>query len=200
MAISTPSKEAALRKAFGIYLQPGLGVAWEGKLKSEMDKLFVTRMAEIPWLPAGWLGNVRDVQSRYPDDLVRIAPSMGSIHENPETPDWILADPAKVAAWQVIAKASDNVIVAFAAGKQAEGKAELDRLYANAEFWNKAYNLAVGIRDAVPNAGGWILSSLWNGLGWKWKLAIGFAGAAAVVVYFPKIAKFPTYLAKHFKV
>lgn len=189
MAISTPSKEAAIRKAFGTYLSPGLGVAWEGKLKNEMSKLFVLRVSQLPWLPPGWLAQVQDVQSRYPDDLVRIAPSMGSIHPNAESPDWILEDPERVAAWQVIAKASDSAISRFAAAKQDEGRAELQRLYDNAAFWDKAYRIAVGVRDAAPNAAGWVVSSLWNGLGWKWKLALGVAGVAAVVTYWPKLAK-----------
>lgn len=193
--ISTPSQEAAIRKAFGVWLSPGLGVAWEGKLKGEMSRLFVTRVAQLPWLPPGWLASVQDIQSRYPDDLVRIAPSMGSIHPNPESPSWILADPDRLAAWQVIAKACDSAIVKFAAAKQDEGRAELQRLYDNAAFWDKAYNLAVAVRDAVPNAAGFIGSSLWNGLGWKWKLAIGFAATAAVVWYLPKLKS----MAKAFK-
>ncbi len=189
MAISQ-SAEAGARKAYGIYVSPGLGGIWEGRLKTEMDRLFVTRMASIPWLPAGWLAGVRDLQSRYPDDLVRIAPAMGrSLIPNPESPDWLLQDQARIDAWQVIAKASDNAIIQVAAGKQAEGKAELDQLYANAAFWDRAYNLAVGVRDAVPNAIGWVGSNLWNGLGWKLKLGLAIAGAAAAYYYWPKLAK-----------
>ncbi len=194
------TQEAAARKAFGILIQPGLGVAWSGKLKTEMDRLFVTRVAGIPWLPPGWLANVRDIQSRYPDDLVRIAPSMGSIHPNAESPAWILSDPARVAAWQVVALASSKVQSAFAAAKQDEGKAELQRLYNNAAFWDATYKLAVSVRDAAPNAVGWVGSNLWNGLGWKLKLALGLAGAVALYVYFPKLAKAAKAIPGRFKV
>jgi hypothetical protein len=188
MAISITA-EAGAKKAYGIMVSPGLGVAWNGDLKRLMTTLFTTRVANIPWLPVGWLAGVEDLQARFPDDLVRIGPSMGSIHPNPDMPDWILNSQDRMDAWMAIYRASNDAIVSYAAGKQAEGKAQLDALYRNAAFWDGAYNLAVNIRDAVPNAAGFIGSSLWNGLGWKWKLVIGVAGVAAVGWYWPKLAR-----------
>jgi hypothetical protein len=185
----TITAEAGAKKLYGIMVSPGLGVAWNGDLKRQMSVLFTGRVSNIPWLPPGWLNAVQDLQARYPDDLVRIAPSMGSIHPNPDMPDWILNSQDRMDAWMAIYKASNDAIVSYAAGQQAAGKAQLAALYASAAFWDGAYNLAVNIRDAAPNAAGFVVSSLWNGLGWKWKLALGVGGAAAVVWYWPKLAK-----------
>ncbi len=195
MAI-TVSAEAAAKKLYGIMVSPGLGVAWNGDLKRQMNVLFTTRVANIPWLPPGWLASVLDLQSAFPDDLVRIAPSMGSIHPNPDMPAWILTNQERMDAWMEIYRASNDAIVQYAKGQQDAGRAVLDALYARAAFWDAAYNLAVNVRDAVPNAVGWVGSSLWNGLGWKWKLALGFVAVSAGVWYFPKIAKLAKSLGK----
>ncbi len=185
----TISAEAGAKKLLGIMVSPGLGMAWNGDLKRQMSTLFTTRVANIPWLPPGWLAAVEDLQSRYPDDLVRIAPSMGSIHPNPDMPDWILNSQDRMDVWMEIYRGSNDAIVSYAKGQQEAGRAQLDALYARAAFWDAAYNLAVNIRDAVPNAAGFIASSFWNGLGLKWKLILGVAAAGAVVWYWPVIAK-----------
>ncbi len=151
--------------------------------------LFTTKVANIPWLPAGWLAAVEDLQSRFPDDLVRIAPSMGSIHPNPDMPDWILKSQDRMDVWMEIYRASNDAIVSYAKGQQEAGRAQLDALYARAAFWDAAYNLAVSVRDAVPNAVGFIGSSLWNGLGLKWKLILGVAVVGAGVWYWPQLSK-----------
>ncbi len=188
MTISVTA-EAAAKKLYGIMVQPGYGVAWSGDLKRQMSILFTTRVANIPWLPPGWLASVQDLQSAFPDDLVRIAPSMGSIHPNPDMPAWILVSQDRMDAWMEIYRASNEAIVSYAKGQQDAGKAALDALYRRAAFWDAAYNLAVNVRDAVPNAVGFIGSSFWNGLGLKWKLILGVAGVGAVVWYWPKLAK-----------
>lgn len=184
----TISDSAVATKTLGVWISPGLGQAWGGGLKAPLMDLYTARVGGLPWLPPGWLVQVRELQARFPDDLVRIAPAYARLALNPDLPKWITVDNQRAGVWQEIAKATDAAVGKFAAGKQSEGKPELDRLNANAAFWNRAYNIAVTVRDFVPNTVGFIGSNLWNGLGWKLKLMVAIAAVGAGIYFFPKVA------------
>lgn len=176
----TISAEAAAKKQFGIYVSPGLGIAWQGQLKGVMSKLFTTRIASIPWLPAGWLAGVQDLQSAFPDDLVRISPAMGSIHPNVDMPSWILQSKERMDAWQTIATASDNAISLFAKGQQDAARAGLDALIANADFWDALYKIDLAIASLPGKAVDAVTGGVFRALTMNWQV-VAVVGIGALI-------------------
>lgn len=169
------------QKSLGVYITQGLGSAYP-ELKRLSAQLFAERVAKIPWLPESWLGDVNALQARFPADLVRIAPSRVLLVKSPMAPAW-LDSPAKVDAWQELFTAHSAIVANFARGEVDKGRAELERVNADAEFWDRLYRIAVSVRDAVPNAVGGIVSNFIRGIGWKWGAIIVIGGIGAVYLY-----------------
>jgi len=186
---ATISDSAVATKTLGVWISPGLGQAWGGGLKAPLMDLYTSRVGGLPWLPPGWLVQVRELQARFPDDLVRVAPAYARLAINPDLPAWIGESKQRADVWQEIFAATNSAVGKFAAGKQAEGKPELDRLARNAVFWDRAYNIAVSVRDFVPNTVGFVGKSLWSGLGWKLKLMIGIAAVGAGLYFCPSLRR-----------
>ncbi len=177
----TSAQIDAAEKAYGVTVIPGLGMAY-AELKPIMADLFTKRAAIIPWIDNGWVSAVSTLQKNNPNDLVVANPSNGkSGIANKTAPSWQNAE--QRAVWTEFASVCQSAIAAYAQGQQEAGKSALNGLYRNAAFWDRAYKIAVATRDAVPNAIGFVGSSLWNGLGAKWKIIIGL-GLVGAGVYF----------------
>jgi hypothetical protein len=164
---ATPAESDAAWKSWGVYLQPGIGEAYP-ELNTKLLNFFRDKVSEIPWLPAGWYDAVAGIQANFPGSQVRIAPALlvsGGV--NKLAPDWLDSD-EKRQYWQELNVQSNSIVQKYAAGKAEEGRAELDQLYANAAFWDRAYNIAVAIRDAPANAvkaaGEVVTGIAWEGL------------------------------------
>ena len=142
--------QADTSRALGVWAQPLLGGAWP-ELKALLHRLYGDRASAIPWLPRGWLQSVRDLQESDPTSLVRVGPGLGTL-----SPDFCDSD-AKRKVWQEFFVAVDAAIVAYAAGKAAEGRAAMEAAYSNSAFWAKAYAVAVFVRDLPKNAVGAVL-------------------------------------------
>lgn len=172
----TAALDAQMR--LGVWISPGLGMGYPA-LKATLDRLYAERVAHLPWVPGTWLDNVRSLQKDRPNDLVRPYPALGTRGAFNADHGVFVDTQEKALVWNEIAAAADRAIAKYAQDQQAAGKAELDSLIASAEFWTAAYNIAVSIRDAAPNAVGGIASNLWQGLGIKWKLILLVGGLGA---------------------
>lgn len=164
---ATPAQSDAAWKSWGIYLSPGIGEAYP-ELNTKLLTFFRDRVAKIPWLPAGWYDAVAGIQANFPGSQARIAPALlASGAVNPQAPDW-LDSADKRQYWQELFAESNKIVTAYAAGKADEGRIELDRLYANSAFWDRAYNIAVTIRDTPENivkAAGKVATGIaWEGI------------------------------------
>jgi hypothetical protein len=133
-------------KTLGVYIQPGIGTAYP-ELNKLLQAFFKSKVATIPWLPAGWLDSQAGLQAAYPGDQIRIAPAFkGDGSVSPLAPVW-LDTPEKRQLWQELFKRSNEIVTAYAAGEAAKGKVLLDKLYSEAAFWDRMYNIAVTVRD-----------------------------------------------------
>lgn len=189
-ASNAESMDAQLR--LGVWISPGLGLGYP-ELKATLGRLFAERVAVLPWVPAHWLDDVAALQKKFPNDLVRPYPALGSMGAFNRDHGTFIDSQPKAIAWNEIASASDRAIAKYAQDQQAAGKAELDRLIASAEFWSAAYDIAVSVRDAVPNAVGAVASNLWEGLGTKWKVILLLAAVGGIAyVSIPVIRRMRT--------
>jgi len=161
MAVASISPERAAALQYGVMWIPGLAGAWP-ELRGNVDRIFAQRMAKLPWLPSDWLDMVRKLQAERPADLVTLAPSRrpktdasGRVVDpnGPPAADvpLFLDGADKLDAWQRMYFDLNAARSAYAAARAAEGRAELDRLYANAAFWDASYKIAVFVRDAPAN-------------------------------------------------
>lgn len=156
MLTAQQSLELGLR--YGVHLQPGIGRAWP-ELKANLDRLYADKIAPLPWVPRDWLAAVREIQTKYPDDVVLPVPASRpqNLGRLAEAPSWVVT-PDQVAAWDIIWSTVQEAYVAYAKRLADEGAAKLAALYAQAAFWDGAYKLAKFARDlpaaAVRAVGG----------------------------------------------
>lgn len=137
-------------RRLGVWLGTGLGNAWP-EVKDLAAKIYGDRVAGLPWVPSGWLTEVRALQLANPQDVVRPSPAvLVSGLPYPDAPAWIDST-EKRQVWQDLFQAFNEALGAYAADKAAAGRAELNRLWAAAAFWDFAYRAAVAIRDAPAN-------------------------------------------------
>jgi hypothetical protein len=147
---STPQVSDNAWKTWGVYIQPGIGMAYP-ELNTLLQNFFREKVAKIPWLPSGWFDAQAALQTEFPDDQVRIAPAaLTSGAVNPQAPLW-LDTAEKRERWQELFKESNSIVTKYAAGQAELGRAELESLYANAAFWDRMYNIAVSVRDFPKN-------------------------------------------------
>lgn len=164
---ASSAESDAAWKSWGVYIQPGIGEAYP-ELNTKLQNFYRDKVSKIPWIPPGWYDAVSGMQANFPGSQVRIAPAlMATGAVNKLAPDWLDSD-AKRQYWQELFTEASSIVQKYAAGKAEEGRAELDRLYANAAFWDRAYNIAVAIRDAPANvvkAAGEVATGIaWEGL------------------------------------
>ncbi len=133
----------------GVFLQPGLGTAYP-ELKAILGKLYRDKVSKLPWLPANWLTEVEALQTANPTALIRLDSVLmanGTVRTSSNAggpiPLWLSSVPDRTKAWQMLFDATNEAIVAYARNEQMKGKAQLDQLYAKAEFWDTAYRVAL---------------------------------------------------------
>lgn len=127
--------------ALGVWIAPGIGLAYP-ELKTQLAALHNERVTLFNFLPSGWAAAVANLQKAHPNDLVRLSPGLAAngdiIRSNP---DWLTQNGEVASAWHKAFMSETKAITDYARKQQEAGKAELDRLYREAAFWNKAYTL-----------------------------------------------------------
>lgn len=160
-----------LQGELGVWISPGIGQAYP-ELKTILAKLRNDRIAKLPWLPVAWASQVQAVQDANTTALVRLYPARNLAGSaNATIPAWLSSDGARMDAWQAIVKAQDAAIKQYAANDAANGKAELDRLQADAAFWNSPLMTAaintqqalINAPSAIAGAAGTLVSDVFSG-------------------------------------
>jgi hypothetical protein len=140
------------KRLLGVYLQPGFGNAtgYPG-LRDTIGAIWRQRVASVPWIPQQWLGDVLKLERENPNDVVRPAPAIVGGLVIPSAPVFLAGDRDRAEWWQAMVDQVNLAITQWAAGQAAAGKSELDRLYRNATFWDRAYRFTKAIADAPKN-------------------------------------------------
>lgn len=183
------------RIQLGVWLAPSLGEAWGGELKRILQRLYGERVAGVQWIPRDWLARQRKLQDANPTALVRIGPAtlIGGARaaEAPEFAD----TPAKLRWWQELFDLANAAVAKYSAGQAAAGKAELDRLYADAEFWNTGVgagliatqqtlrNLPETIAEKTGDVADKVVGGVFRGLFKSWVVWVLLAGAAGFAAW-----------------
>jgi hypothetical protein len=144
------------------------------ELADQLSRVY-KKTADIPWIPASWLPTVLSLNGKNGQILV---PAPTTISGGLDV-SWIQT-PEQKAWWNDFNKRANSIIVLYAAQKQEEGRAELERLYADADFWNTGFGATlIDIQDNLRTAGKNILDPLANPGKY---LAIGGVVLAALLV------------------
>lgn len=167
----TNQEDITQRTNLGVWLQPiGYGPGYDAAnaaFREDLNNLYA-KVAELPWTPKEWLGKVKSLQSANPDMAVMPSPVVGN---NP-IPVWI-ATPEQREFWTQLVQSSNDARVAYGKGLADQGRAEMERLIWNAEFWDVAYRFAVAVDPT--RAFGRATNSLFDSMGGTTKLLIGGA-------------------------
>lgn len=162
MAGVTVSRDKAAALQYGCMFIYGLGTGYPD-LKPMVQRIFAERVARLKFVPATWLAGVQQLQNENPTDLLTFAP--GRRPKTSPTGGWVsdeggersadlpmfLETEEQVDAWHAIYVDLNRARAKYAAAQAAAGRAELDRLYAKAAFWDAAYKVAVFAKD-LPSA------------------------------------------------
>lgn len=135
--------EQQLIPTVGMYALP-YATTWP-ELSDQLRSLYIARAGTVPWLPEDWLGTVLSLHGANGMILV---PAPANV--TPSIP-WLRTD-AQRAWWNDFAARAGAVITAYAAHQAELGRAQLDRLYADSAFWNKAYDIATVLATPVTVA------------------------------------------------
>ena len=155
----TAADEQRIAYTLGMRPQPGLATGYPS-LVGKLDRIYADRVAKLPWVPPTWLEAVRAVQAKNPGDLIRPTPAYnGAGARSNMAPSFADTD-EKLKVWDTIYTVHNDAIVAYAKRMQEEGEAELNALYADAQFWDAAYKVARLVRDAP----GMIISGVGSGI------------------------------------
>ena len=186
---------AALTRELGIWLTPGVGKAYP-ELKEMLMKLYRDKVSKLNFVPFGWLSAVMAVNEAHPDDLVRIGSAVNAggdliIQGNA---DFVVQSRETAEAWQAIFDITNKVIATYAQKQQQAAAAQLDQLYRNATFWNRAYLLA----DSIVSAPGRLTNNLMDSLSNPVKVVMYGAIVLAIVYCTYQVAG-PVIRAKYTK-
>lgn len=162
-------KSAVTAGSVGMWISPGLGNAYP-ELIVLLDRLYRDRVATLPWVPGSWYDQVQKLQNADRTNLIRPTPAVAYGRNLPNVPDWIAADQARRDAWQQIVDKSNQIISQYAAGQAEAARPELERLYADAAFWNSPLMRAasavqetlIAAPTAIGNAAGQLASGLFG--------------------------------------
>jgi hypothetical protein len=134
----------------GVFPQPGLATGYPD-LVGKLNRIYVDRVAKLPWVPPTWLAAVQAIQAKNPGDLIKPTPGYdGRGARGAMAPSFADTD-AKLDVWHTIYTTVNEAIVAYAKRQQEEGASELAGLYADAAFWDGAYKLAKFAADLPAN-------------------------------------------------
>ncbi len=170
----------------GIYLNAA-GNAWP-ELRAQLLRICHEKVAPLAFVPSDWIDQVATVcGTSYAPQLM--TPYVGSGAVRATAPVWLTKDKAAMDAWHAIAGASRQAVMDYSQGKINEGRAELDKLYRDAAFWDGLYRATKFVADlpanavgAVGDGAGYVLGGVFGSLAksWVfWLLALGAGGFAA---------------------
>lgn len=145
----TAADAADLTERLAVYANPA-GQAWP-ELRRLLMTLYEDRVSKLPFVPASWLAGVREVNDR-PSAVVLAPPRLPNGDVRPGLPAWLAGFPDRVDVWAKVADDARLIVFHFAEGKVTEGRQVMQDAYDDAAFWDKAYTLAVSIRDLPANA------------------------------------------------
>jgi hypothetical protein len=148
-----PSQDNDIPRRLGVYVQPGIGQAYPELAMSVRD-IMVERVSKIPFLPAGWLDEVLRLIDTQPLTLVKVYPALKAdgVTPNDLAPSWVKESPERLKVWQELSEITRLAQFNYAQARVEEGRAIMAKANADAAFWDRAYNVAVFIRDAPGNA------------------------------------------------
>ncbi len=182
----------SIESHYGLTLQPGLGTGYPD-LKSVVDTIINTRIGGLPWLPDGWLEAYALLKKQNPGDVIQLYPSNGTAgNKNIEAPDWQTAE--QRTAWTAAALEIHKSIQKYAAGKQDEGRAELQALYRNAAFWDAAYRIDL----AIASAPGVVVNAVVEGAGRALSLSLAALSGPVKIVLIVAVLGVGYYFARPF--
>jgi hypothetical protein len=176
----------------GLLPQPGIATAYP-ELIAEFNKLYSERVAKLTFLPQGWLTTVLENNGKGGTILFPIPPFMANGTVKPGLPSFLQTEGARE-VWKALNAEYRKILIAYAAARAEEGRAELKKLYAAAAFWDGLYNTAVFVRDlpstavnTVTNAAFDVVFGNLGKLGWKVWLVVGIAGVGAAIYFAPRV-------------
>ncbi len=180
---------SSTRQDLGVWAQFGLAAAWP-ELAASLNRLYTDRVAKLPWVPRDWFVQVMNLQAANPGSLIVIGPALNVLGgRSSDAPTFADSDD-KLHAWQEIFQMTEAAIRKYADGKASEGRAEMDAAYMNSDFWNRAYAIAVAIRDLPANAVGAVLSGaesvtggILGSLAKSWLFWAALIGAGVVIAW-----------------
>lgn len=140
-----PSADARAQ-ATGMYIEP-YGQSWPD-LAPILTKIYQERMAQLPFLPPNWLGLVMLEHGVDGNILIPIRPRNALGLRSTAAPGW-LDTQQKEDAWSGPAKTAVDAINQYAAGKASEGRVQLERLYADSDYWSTLLSLAQTVGTPV---------------------------------------------------
>lgn len=117
---------------FGTYTLQ-YGKTWP-ELTEALRKLYRDKVGVMPWLPPSWFASVNALHGGPNGEIMVIAPSGATYAGGKGVP--FLDTPEKKAWWDTLAKQVAEIITKYAENKAVEGRAELEKAYAAAAFWN----------------------------------------------------------------
>lgn len=137
----------AAEKLLGVRMQPRITAAEWQEMEKEIDAIVTGKVPGTPWLPDGWLKDVKALAETYPDQRVMIN-SVRSVKGTrlDNAPFWLDSE-EKLTVWQELYNKMNRAIMDFSAGKLQDGLAEMAATTANADFWDALYRADKFIAD-----------------------------------------------------
>lgn len=188
----TGQESASAAAILGVWASPGLGTGFPD-LKNALNRIYVDKIAKMPWVPQEWLAGVQQLQNKNPGDLIRPTPGRDANGQRGQQAPSFADTDEKIDVWHKIYNDTNSAIVSYAAAFQAQGASKLADLYASAAFWNAAYSIAKFARDLPANIVGGVLGGVTDFFGTFlpeglkaytkiifWSLVLLIAGAVAV--------------------
>lgn len=143
------------------------------EITSAMRKLYRDRLAKFPGLPAGWWQQVDLLHGKNGKFLFPV--KSNAVDNTGSGPSFLSFDGARQ-AWDSIVDEINKVRMAMLAKEAAKGLALTEAAYANARFWDNAYQWARVLGAPVTG-----LKAMWNN---PWLSGILLWGGLATVAFF----------------
>lgn len=174
---------ATLAVELGVLPRDGLGVTWP-ELGRDLLKLYRERVANLPFVPAGWLAQIEREHNAGNIMVLRPALFPGTSTPVPDAmPAWLSSIEAKK-AWTEASERVRLVVNAYAQGKLEIGRREMAAAQFDAAFWNGLYtatkavadlpkNIVEGVTGGAQYVAGGLLRSIFS----SWIVWVGIAAA-----------------------
>ena len=140
---------ASIVPTLGLYAVP-LATDWRGIAETITD-IYDDRIRPAPWIPADWYSKVSAVNGAFNAEYnqrIILLPASPKTLLTYGAPAW-LNDTDKRKAWADLYTETNTAYNAYIAGKREEGQRVLDRVYANAAFWERLWQLKESITNPL---------------------------------------------------